>query len=358
MPATPSLKRFIPFRARLFEAREALRRFAAIRRARGEARSVIQQVRRLREREPSRPICGILLAEHMGDIIACEPVVAWARQRHTGARIVWIVKPAYAELVTTHPGIDQVFTIRSLASLTPIIQSAVFDQTIDLHVNNRPTGIDGVRHLKTWGDPTIDTRTYVRERSLIGAFSKAAGIEELSGEATIHLPPSVRESVDRLHLPSRFVAIHAASNDPDRDWMASAWTDLVGYIESCGVSVVEVGLDAKLPPGRFVSSLCGRLTLLQTADVIRRAGFFIGIDSGPAHMANAWHTPSLILLSRFKGHDWRPYEGFFVQRTERVLLRHPGPLATLTASQVIERLRADEDWLRLAGAGISAHTVE
>ena len=353
-----ALKRSIALRTRLVLARERLRRYAAMRPARVDARSVVGRVGILRAREPGRQICCILLVEHMGDIIACEPIVEWTRDRYPGSRIAWVVRPEYAELLTSHPAIDDVMTVRSLAAVAPIVRSGAFDVAIDLHVNDKPTGIDGVRHLKSWGNPAIDARTYVRERSLLAALSKAAGIGEVSGEAVLYLPPLTVESVDDLLLPTRFAVIHAASNDPDRDWSPEGWSALVDYAVGYGIHIVEVGLESRLPVRPLVSSLCGRLSMAQTAEVIRRAAFFIGLDSGPAHMANVWHTPSLILLSRFKGHDWRPHEGFFGDRSEKVLLGHPGPLNTLTASKVIDRLQADEDWLRLAVAGISPDSVE
>lgn len=344
-----SLKRFVPFRYRLFQARERWRRSAALKRVRRDAQAVISRAKQWRAADPTRPVCGILLVEHMGDIIACEPVVRWARERYPAARVVWITKPLYAELLRAHPQLDAVWTVRSLASVPMIVQSGAFEPAIDLHVSQRPTGIDGVRYVKSWGNPAIDTTTYLCERSLIAAFSKAAGIEELSGEAVMHVPSETKASVDRLNLPPRFVAIHAASNDAARDWSPDAWSELVGYIVDAGLSVVEVGLETRLPARPLVSSFCGQLSLLQTSELIRRSSFFVGVDSGPAHMANAWHTPSLILLSRFHGHDWRPYEGFFAEHSDRLLLRHPGPLSTLAAGQVIDHLRADPDWLRLVG---------
>jgi ADP-heptose:LPS heptosyltransferase len=351
-----SLKRFIPFRSRLFFARERWRRAAALRRARRGAEEVIQRAKQLRATDPSRPICGILLVEHMGDIIACEPVTRWARKRYPTSRIVWVTKPAYAELLTSHPDIEAVLTVRSLASVPAIVQSGVFDATIDLHVNSRATDIEDVRYTKTWGNPAIDTTTYLRERSLIGALSKAAGIEELSGEASLHIPPAAKETIDRLNLPASFVVVHTTSNDPARDWTTEAWQELAAYIVDAGLHVIEVGTDSRLAASSGVTSYCGRLRVIESAELIRRARFFIGIDSGPAHMANVWHTPSLILLSRFHGHDWRPYEGFFVQQSERVLLRHTGHLASLSVSHVIDRLRHDEDWMHITGA-ISARRL-
>jgi heptosyltransferase-3 len=104
--------------------------------------------------------------------------------------------------------------------------------------------------------------------------------------------------------------------------------------------VIEVGLNPSIAceDGGFVS-LCGRLSIAETAEVIRRAAFFIGVDSAGAHMANVWRIPSLLLFGHYKGQRaWTPYEGFFGEDPDRWILRHDGPLAGQSAEQVIERL--------------------
>lgn len=41
--------------------------------------------------------------------------------------------------------------------------------------------------------------------------------------------------------------------------------------------------------------LTGTLSILESAEVIRRSSLFIGLDSGPAHLANAVRTPTVLL---------------------------------------------------------------
>lgn len=54
--------------------------------------------------------------------------------------------------------------------------------------------------------------------------------------------------------------------------------------------------------------------MLETAEVIGQAGLFVGIDSGPAHMANAMGTDGVILLGQlFDFTDYLPYSGRYKQ---------------------------------------------
>src|SRR5689334_21931977 len=46
------------------------------------AQSVIDLLATMKAANPGRPFCGILLIEHIGDIVACEPVIAQERASH------------------------------------------------------------------------------------------------------------------------------------------------------------------------------------------------------------------------------------------------------------------------------------
>ncbi|MCP6657752.1 hypothetical protein NL521_27855, partial [Klebsiella pneumoniae] len=80
------------------------------------------------------------------------------------------------------------------------------------------------------------------------------------------------------------------------------------------IKVIEVGLQSDL--GRSQSEhyidLCGKLSLLETAEVIRGSKLFVGIDSGPAHIANAVGTYGIILLGQYRAFNcYQPYSGAF-----------------------------------------------
>jgi heptosyltransferase-3 len=326
-------------------------RYFALRDARREARLTVAAIRRLKAAHPGRRSYGIFLTEHLGDIIACEPVIGWLRARDPAALVVWVTSSRYAELLRDHPHLDALFTVESLGAIAPIIRSRVFDSAIDLHINRKPIGVANALHVKSWGDPSVDWNTYQREGSLLRALTKAGGIEQFAAGPTLYASASAKAKVDALDLPSRFVAVHLASNDPARDWTVPAWNRLIDYVtRECGLPLVEVGLESKLTQRlENVESVAGALSIMETAEVVRRAAFFIGIDSGPAHMANAWRTPSLILLGKFRGFDWCPYEGYFRERAADRLLRHSEAVSRLAADAVIDRLAVVDEWRALCG---------
>ncbi len=116
--------------------------------------------------------------------------------------------------------------------------------------------------------------------------------------------PNSREiasKVDRLELPDSYVCIQTASEAGLRDWQPTHWNRLIDHIIGVhGLCVVEFGL--RSPLGRNddenYSNVCVRAGIAESAEILRRAALFIGIDSGPAHLANTVKTPGGILLGR------------------------------------------------------------
>jgi heptosyltransferase III len=86
-----------------------------------------------------------------------------------------------------------------------------------------------------------------------------------------------------------------------------------------------------------VRDLCGRLLLLETAEVIRRAALFVGIDSGPAHLANAVGTPGVLLLGQYRTFGrYMPFSGGYADGSRATVLHADGPAATLTVDEVFD----------------------
>ena len=110
--------------------------------------------------------------------------------------------------------------------------------------------------------------------------------------------------------------------------------------------IVEVGLRPALEFDHpNLRSLCGELSILETAEVIRRTDFFIGVDSAPAHMANASRRPAVLLFGEYRDErTWCPYDGEYAIRESEIILRYPGPLSELSADEVIARLRNNAAW--------------
>lgn len=305
-------------------------------------RNAIRMLRLIRLSGDRRPAVAIALMEHMGDIVAAEPIARLARRRFPGARICWVTRRPYASLPDSYPDVDHVFSVTCLTEWMLLQRLELFDVVWDLHFNGRICPLCCIPQVKP--DVLPDQENYYDHGNLLDIQCLSAGLPKLDDGPSILPPPAVFAAVDALSLPVRFIVIHCVSSDPNRDWPADKWRELIARILATdSAAVVEVGMRPLVfeQDGPRQRSLCGKLTILETAEVIRRAQLFIGIDSGPAHLANAVATPGVILLGtylRFK--SYTPYSGGYATGETGSVVRADGPIAELSVGDVFAAVTA------------------
>jgi hypothetical protein len=291
-----------------------------------------------------RIIVGLL--EHMGDIVACEPVSRFLKEKHPNGHLIWAVSPPYRELIDANPHIDETLVLECLTDWIKLTRHAEYDQVVDLHVNYRICPDCRIPLVKTGGNPCVTAFDWFDFGTLLEAFSIGACLPPLSAAPQIYVQEEHRKAVDQLRLPDDFCVVHTISNDPTKDWDRQSWEALSESIHNdLKIPIVEVGAGRHVDPplrDQGYISLINRLPILQTAEVIRRARFFIGIDSGPAHLANAVKTPGVILLGQL-GYfrKYMPFNGFFASDTPHVrLVRNlTGPVREIAVAEVAEATR-------------------
>lgn len=295
--------------------------------------------KRLFWRPRHRPCVAIALVEHLGDIVAAEPLVRALRAARPDAYLVWVCRPAFASVPASHPDIDAVLPARCLSEWIHLRSSRVFDEVIDLHVPGRFCEVCNQRLVRP-DVSGMDVTNYYRHGSLLQIACIAAGHAQVAGPPRVHIPEGAAQRVDALHLPARYCCVHTRSNQPERDWENPRWNALAGKLEAeLDLPVVEVGLRATIDPAAAprYRDMCGKLAILETAEVIRRSALFIGIDSGPAHLANAVGAPGVVLLGQYRTYDrYMPFSGGYADGTGATVIHASGPAATIDVQTVME----------------------
>lgn len=101
-------------------------------------------------------------------------------------------------------------------------------------------------------------------------------------------------------LPEDYVVIHAGkTNWVGRDWSPMKFDMVASRIRKLGQNVICVGGggDHKVPCDL---DLKGKTDLKQMAYVISKAKLFVGIDSFPFHVAQAFHVPAVTFFGSIK----------------------------------------------------------
>jgi ADP-heptose:LPS heptosyltransferase len=287
--------------------------------------------RAFRQKFSVAKVTAISLIEHMGDIVACEPVARRVRVQDPDAIVVWFVGHQYRCLVQHDPRVDAVVPVDGVFEWG-LWARLPFHRVIDLNVDARPDFVHGVTHRKRHGDPAVHMGNWREFGPLLPAFARAAGLSPWSEAPRLYIPAEVCRSVDELKLPAEFIAVHCVSSGPAKDWTPAKWAELAERVkQEFDLPLVELGTTSVAPThGDNWIDLCGRLSILQSAEVIRHARLFIGVDSGPAHLANAADTPGVVLLGQ-----WVPFTGGYGDGTNAVLIQqNGGAIADIDAERV------------------------
>jgi hypothetical protein len=107
-------------------------------------------------------------------------------------------------------------------------------------------------------------------------------------------------------LPERFLALHAGSGSPAKNWPAERFAGLAGLLSpSRRWLLVEGPVEAGSPlPGATV--IARGLPPRVLGAVLARAGLYVGNDTGVSHLAAAWGAPTLALFGPTDSSVWSP----------------------------------------------------
>jgi heptosyltransferase-3 len=325
-----------------------------------------KKIRELRKsHNPDQKVTAIFLTEHFGDIVACEPIIRKLHNENSNNLLVWFTYPPYVEILKNHPLLNKALPVKCLAECDLIKKSGMIDQIVDLHIGPRACKWTGNFYYQSdKATHGINVYNHYFHGTILEALSLAAGLGVPSEQPQIHIPDSIKDEVGHLIPRKPYVVIHAASNMPARDWDNQKWKQLVGNIlREYDVDIVEVGLESRV--GNLVPKvydLCGKLSLLQLAEVIRRSVGFVGIDSGPAHFANATLRPSVILLGHYLDYKkYMPYTGFLRDNSEEMIVFWDGPakeipvevIETKIKNLLLKSLQSDLHYHDASSSGIS-----
>ncbi|MFA6531929.1 MAG: glycosyltransferase family 9 protein [Patescibacteria group bacterium] len=280
-----------------------------------------------------RQVIIIGLTRRMGDIVACEPVARHVRKKHPNAYIVWCCGAEYRELSDSNPCIDRTVVVDCLYVWSCLKRALMNCKIIDLHLSGSFCRHCGYRLIKR--DAEITTENYYYFGGLLEAFTKGEKVTVPIKKPNIYIGRDIQQQVDELKLPKQFIVIHGLSSDAQRAWDRHKWLALAkNLLIKYQYGIVEIGLEpvlAQVQSHNYLN-LCRQTSILETAEVIRRSVFYIGVDSGPAHLASAVGTRGIILLGRFGKFD--RYDPFGGVATNLSPLRSSGSVSSISVATI------------------------
>jgi ADP-heptose:LPS heptosyltransferase len=130
--------------------------------------------------------------------------------------------------------------------------------------------------------------------------------------------------------------IHPVAATPQKTWRTDGFLEVARRLKALGLEPVVIGADSDdLSPFHDFSIVQGA-PLAKVKTLLAGASFFLGNDSGPAHMAAAFGLPVVVIFGDSNPAIWGPW------RTASEVVTAPDGIGQVEISQVInalERLR-------------------
>ncbi|WP_179829643.1 glycosyltransferase family 9 protein [Nocardiopsis aegyptia] len=267
--------------------------------------------------------------DSMGDVLLAGPAVRAVA--HGAGRVVLLAGPRGADAAALLPGVDRVVTWCApwidpepppvepddVARLVRVLADTGADRAVVLtsfHQSPLPLALllrmAGIPWIGAVSDDYPGSLLDLRHRVAPGVpeHERALSLVEAAG---FPLPggdrgrPAVRRPLPdtrSLTGPDGYVAVHVGADAPARELPDALATDTVAALTARGDRVVVTGaahdeVRAKAVAAGTGTSVAGRTSTAELADVLDRAAVLISGNTGPAHLAAAVGTPVVSLFS-------------------------------------------------------------
>ncbi len=159
-----------------------------------------------------------------------------------------------------------------------------------------------------------------------------------------------RAEADRLlhelALGRPLIGLHPGARNPARRWPAQRFAEVAdGLIRDHGATVLLTGSASESGLVKRVQDymretaidLSGRTSLGGLAALIERLDLFISNDTGPAHIAHALGTPSVVIWGPAEFRRWAPFD---LERHRVIRPSDPDRIGLVEAGDVLAAARA------------------
>jgi heptosyltransferase-3 len=107
----------------------------------------------------------------------------------------------------------------------------------------------------------------------------------------------------------RYAVIHAMAATPEKTWTSEGFQEVARHLErSLGLRVVFIGGQGEDLSRFGAYRTVEGATLGELAKLMRDASFFVGNDSGPAHVAAAFGVPQVVVFGPSDSLVWAPWK--------------------------------------------------
>ncbi|HLN52778.1 MAG TPA: glycosyltransferase family 9 protein [Lentimicrobium sp.] len=253
----------------------------------------------------------IIRFSSIGDIVLTTPVVRCIHDQRPDIEIHYLTKKRFSAILENNPYINKVYSFDSqLTEVIPDLKKERYDFVLDLHHNirSRYTLLSIKRSYRSFNKLNIEKwlmvsfkinrlpAVHIVDRYLETARSLGIKNDGKGLDFFIPLNQEIKISEQFPELAKGFIAFVTGGNHNTKIFPADM---VAGVCRSLNLPVVLLGgkedaergnITEYLSEGKVVN-LCGKLSLMESASIVRQAAAVISNDTGLMHIAAAFRKP-------------------------------------------------------------------
>ncbi len=292
----------------------------------------------------------IIKPSALGDIVLALPALSAIRRTFPKAKISWLVRSEYADLLTGHPDLNEVIlfdrrflgkswykpkAFSELLKLLRQLRKERFDFVFDFQGLfrtgfmtwvtgcGRRFGNAGAREFAHlfYTHKIIHDSACVHLVDYYMKMAAAAGAKKEKVEFKLPQDPKADETVQKILQKNSFnsgkyVVILPGAARPEKLWPIERFTQLADKISSqFGLSIITAGSQTEQPyietlkasAKSKIVNLAGQTSLKELIALLKGAFLVISNDTGPGHIAAALNVPLVMIFGPTNPARLHPY---------------------------------------------------
>lgn len=263
----------------------------------------------------------------LGDLVLLLPMLAELRSGLPACKIDLVTKEEYASLLDQNPDIDSLHLLNGggmsrLISLASTLRKQKYDVVIDAHnvIRSRLLSLmlparKKIRIRKNQVKKTLlikrklnlySSTPSIRERYL--ALTERLGVDLSGDDYRLFIPETARRKIEGLISRgvsgcASLVSIAPGARYDTKCWPEERFVALAGILKSRGYRLAFIGSgDQRDLCGRIAGdsdedlNLAGKLSIIESAALLRMSSCLVTNDSAPLHIAEAAGTPVVAIF--------------------------------------------------------------
>ena len=257
----------------------------------------------------------IIRFSSIGDIVLTTPVIRCLKQQVPDAEVHFLVKDKFLSVVEHNPYIDKVHVLaHSRELMIEELLTEDYDHIIDLHHNTQTLRVKKALKKKSFSFYKLNIQKYLYtafkinllpDRHIVDRYMKTVesfGVKNDGRGLDYFIGPGEeikKEDIPTSHIAGYIACVIGAAHNTKK-WPVHKWKEFCAKMDH---PVILLGGPEDRVKGDEIAAsdtikiynACGKFSINESADLVRRSKLVITHDTGLMHIASAYKKPIISL---------------------------------------------------------------